>query len=252
MDIFNRILTQISISKGPVHDLLERDSYISSYNRRDRIPDWVGEHLTAESITKGDGVDRGKSNFQEDPSIPLLYRGLLNDYRSSGYDRGHMAPAGDAVSTQEAMDQTFYLSNMCPQVGVGFNRNYWAYFEAFCRSLTASYTDVYVYTGPLFLPQSSSSKTAGKSDYTVTYKMLGDVPNIAVPTHFYKVILIPNANGYAAAAFVLPNASINSKTALTSFQVKLEVIEKASGLQFFSKLDRSTFTDLCTLTTCTV
>ncbi|KAL0088590.1 hypothetical protein F4703DRAFT_1847190 [Phycomyces blakesleeanus] len=248
---------------GPIHDLIQRDAYVTSYNRRDRIPDWVGEHLTADSIIKGSGVDRDRSNFQEDTAIPSLYRALLSDYKLSGYDRGHMAPAADGVATQDAMDQTFYLTNMCPQVGAGFNRQYWAYLEAFCRTLTASYADVYVYTGPLFLPQlnngtSSASvtkrkvKRSGPAAYTMTYSVLGDVPNLSVPTHFYKVLLIPTSDTYALAAFVLPNKAIATSTALTSFQVRLEDIEKASGLNFFDKLDRTKFTDLCKSTTCAV
>lgn len=107
---------------GPVNDLLERTEYVASYNRRDRLPYWVGEHLTAESLKAGQDVNRDKSSFQEDKSIPELFRALLKDYVGSGYDRGHMAPAADAMSSQTAMDETFLLSNMAPQVGVGFNR----------------------------------------------------------------------------------------------------------------------------------
>jgi endonuclease G len=73
-------------------------------------------------LTAGEGVDRSKSAFKEDTDIPTLFRALLKDYSGSGYDRGHQAPAADATFTQEAMDQTFLLTNMAPQVGIGFNR----------------------------------------------------------------------------------------------------------------------------------
>ncbi|CAO3623224.1 unnamed protein product [Cunninghamella blakesleeana] len=231
---------------GDARDFLERESYVVSYNRRDCVASWVGEHLTAKSLIAGEGVNRDKSKFKEDPDVPPQFRSTLADYSGSGFDRGHMAPAGDAVTTQTAMDQTFYLSNMSPQVGIGFNRQYWAYLEGFVRSLTKTFSDVYVFTGPLFLPQKDSD-----GSYTTTFKVLKG--NVAVPTHFYKIILVPQKDAqdkYAYGAFILPNQAIDSKTDLTSFKVDKAVVEKASGLTFFDKLDASTLADLCTLTKC--
>lgn len=108
---------------GPINDLFERHAYAVSYNRRDRIPYWVGEHLTVESLQRGDGVSRDKSRFKEDRELPEMFRAFPRDYTGSGYDRGHMAPAADAVATQTEMDETFLMSNIAPQVGPGFNRN---------------------------------------------------------------------------------------------------------------------------------
>ncbi|ORZ18903.1 hypothetical protein BCR42DRAFT_323982 [Absidia repens] len=235
---------------GTARDFLERDEYIISYDRRDRVASWVGEHLTKESLVTGEGVNRNGSKFKEDPDVLPLFRSKLADYSGSGYDRGHMAPAGDAVADQESMDQTFYLSNMSPQVGIGFNRHYWAYFESFGRNLTQSFSDVYVFTGPLFLPQPSDKDS---KKYTMTYPVLNG--NVAVPTHFYKVFLVPDGKkdgSYASAAFILPNQSIPSKTDLKKFKVDLEVLEKASGLIFFDKLDAKSIGDLCSLITCAI
>jgi len=67
-----------------------------------------------------------------------------------------MVPAADAKISQEAMNETFLLSNIAPQVGVGFNRHYWAYVEDWCRRLTGSFSDVYVFTVPLYLPKLES------------------------------------------------------------------------------------------------
>nr|P81204.1 RecName: Full=Nuclease; AltName: Full=Sr-nuclease; Flags: Precursor [Syncephalastrum racemosum]AAC69516.1 nuclease [Syncephalastrum racemosum] len=238
---------------GPVSDLLERSGYILSYNRRDRLAHWVGEHLTSASLQAGQGVDRDKSNFQEDTDIPEMFRAHLKDYVSSGYDRGHQAPAADDLSSQEAMDETFLLSNMAPQVGVGFNRHYWAYLEGFMRDLTQNFTDVYVYTGPLFLPSAASTGRKNPA-YSIEYPFLGaTTPNVPVPTHFFKIALTTTASSeYALGAFVLPNQAIDSSTPLTNFKVELEAIEKAAGLVFFDKLDRSKFADLCSKTTCQV
>lgn len=89
----------------------------------------TAEHLTQSVLRRDSGAkgldtgDRSKSTFVEDESIPMTFRAKLQDYFRSGYDRGHMVPAADAKSSQEAMDETFFLSNIAPQVGVGFNRH---------------------------------------------------------------------------------------------------------------------------------
>lgn len=80
-------------------------------------------------------------------------RATNNDYKQSGYDRGHLAAAGNHRICQEHVDQTFYLSNITPQVGPGFNRDIWNSLEKRVRNLTRSYKNVYVCTGPLFLPR---------------------------------------------------------------------------------------------------
>jgi endonuclease G len=165
----------LTFISGPISDDLHRDAYMANYNRRDRLPNWVAEHLDIFALTAGAGVNRSKSVFKADRDIPTMFRAQLKDYISSGFDRGHQAPAADAVFTQEALDQTFLLTNMAPQIGVGFNRQCkspisgmadkdmsltdqhgfldWAYVEGFVRDLVGPYNDVWVWTGPLFLPQ---------------------------------------------------------------------------------------------------
>lgn len=108
---------------GPVSDLVYRNAYVTSFNRRDRNPNWVAEHLTAAKLKRGDDVDRQKSTFKEDDSLPSQFRAKLNDYFRSGFDRGHMVPAADVKNSQVSMNETFYLTNIAPQVGEGFNRN---------------------------------------------------------------------------------------------------------------------------------
>lgn len=107
---------------GPVNDIVYRSGYVTSYNRRDRNPNWVAEHLTQASLQRGPDVDRQKSSFKEDDHIPPQFRAKLNDYFRSGFDRGHMVPAADVKNSQVSMDETFYLTNIAPQVGEGFNR----------------------------------------------------------------------------------------------------------------------------------
>lgn len=82
----------------------------------------------------------------------------------------------------------------------------------------------------------------------MTYEVIGNPPNVAVPTHFYKVIVAEDGKtggSVAVGAFVLPNAAIDSKTKLSEFLVPVAVIEKASGLEFLTKLPDNRRKDLC-------
>lgn len=229
---------------GPIHDLEKRSSFISCYDRRTRIPYWVIEHITKDSIKSTQGVDRKKSVFKEDENIPLKFRARLRDYFRSGYDRGHNVPAADAKFNQLAMDETFYLTNVSPQVGDGCNRDYWAHFEDFARRLTKKYDGVRIMTGPLFLPKKNPQNP---NKYKVEYEMIGSPPNIAVPTHFFKLI-VGETNGskdIAVGAFVIPNEPVDNATPLTTFQVPVDVLERSSGLELLHKVPYTDKKDLC-------
>jgi endonuclease G, mitochondrial len=227
---------------GPIADLRPTPSLTSSYDRRTRNPFWVAEHITPESLSVKSG-DRKFSTFYEDGSIPEPFRARLKDYYRSGYDRGHQVPAADAKWSQPAMDATFALSNMCPQVGDGFNRDYWAHFEDFCRRLTGKYPSVRIVTGPLYLP-----KRGVDGKWKVEYEVIGSPPSVAVPTHFFKVIFAEDGRtggNVALGAFVLPNASIPNEKRLSEFEVPLEMVERASGLEFASRLPTVRRKKLC-------
>ncbi|KAJ7632260.1 hypothetical protein FB45DRAFT_911982 [Roridomyces roridus] len=242
---------------GPIADPLVRKAYVAAYDRRLRHPAWTAEHLTVASLKRpadGEGpVDRGNSKFVEDEDLPIPFRARLQDYFKSGYDRGHMVPAADAKFSQAAMDETFLLSNIAPQVGDGFNRHYWAYLEDWCRRLTKNYADVYVFTIPLYLPRQG---TDGK--WRVTYEVIGSPPNVSVPTHFAKVVLAtkptspskPDVLELSAGAFVLPNAPIPDNTPMESFQMPIEAVEHAAGLLLLSKAIKAAAKPICTTTEC--
>ncbi|KAL8745422.1 MAG: hypothetical protein Q9190_002448 [Brigantiaea leucoxantha] len=235
---------------GPVNDLHPTLSTTSSFDRRTRNPHWVAEHITPASLS-ANNADRKHSLFVEDESIPEKFRAKLHDYFRSGYDRGHQVPAADAKWSQDALDQTFLLSNMCPQVGDGFNRDYWAHFEDFCRRLTNHYPSVRIVTGPLYLPKRDQND--GK--WRISYEVIGNPPNVAVPTHFYKVIFAEDGKtggNVALGAFVLPNAPIANDKPLRSFEVPVEAIERASGLEFASKLPVQRKKSLCEQIECSI
>lgn len=102
------------------------------------------------------------------------------------------------------------------------------------RKLTKHYPNVYCCTGPLYLPRKESD---GK--LYVKYQVLGS-NNVAVPTHFYKVVVMETADSkLEMEAYVLPNQKIDNETPLTMFQVPPETVERAAGLLFFDKIARS-------------
>ncbi|KAL4074699.1 hypothetical protein V8B97DRAFT_1868444 [Scleroderma yunnanense] len=248
---------------GPIPDLLVRKAYTAAYDRRLRHPAWTAEHLTLASLGKsslvppsnGESGDRMKSNFTEDTSLPGLFRAKLQDYFRSGYDRGHMVPAADAKISQDAMDETFLLSNIAPQVGDGFNRHYWAYVEDWCRRLTGTFSDVYVFTIPLYI---SHKDPDGK--WRVNYEVIGSPPNVSVPTHFAKVVLAsrpsspktPDVHEISTGAFVLPNAIIPDEASLESFVTPIEAVERAAGLTLFSDAVKSASKHICQTSKCQV
>ncbi|KAI4274185.1 MAG: hypothetical protein LQ337_004113 [Flavoplaca oasis] len=235
---------------GPTNDLHPTLSTTSSLDRRTRNPAWVAEHITPASIN-ANNADRRHSIFVEDETIPEKFRAKLHDYFRSGYDRGHQVPAADAKWSQDALDNTFLLTNMCPQVGEGFNRDYWAHFEDFCRRLTNHYPSVRIVTGPLYLPKRDHED--GK--WRVSYEVIGNPPNVSVPTHFYKVIFAEDGKtggDVSLGAFVLPNARIDNEKPLQSFEVPIEAIERASGLEFAGKLPTQRRKRLCEEITCSL
>ena len=164
-------------------DLLRvRDGFVASYDARTRNPRWVLEVLNASTMS-GPGT-RKRSNFVEDAALDERFRAKLADYRGSGYDRGHLAAAAGHKNSQRAMDETFELCNISPQVGDGFNRDYWARLERFTRDLALrTKLDVLVATGPLFLPTRASRSElrardldAAASSSSATATAAPDVP----------------------------------------------------------------------------
>uniref|UniRef100_A0A061RVV9 Endonuclease n=1 Tax=Tetraselmis sp. GSL018 TaxID=582737 RepID=A0A061RVV9_9CHLO len=152
-----------------------------------------------------------------------------------------MAPAQNHKGSQQAMDETHSLINISPQVGKGFNRDYWSRFEAFVKRLASGKGhEVFVVTGPLYLPHRAPD---GKG-WVMEHPMLGEPPSmVSVPTHFYKVVLVEQKGSEAGrparlscGAFVMPNAPIDPAMPLEAFAVPLTQLESVSGLTFFPGL----------------
>lgn len=202
---------------------IQRQGYQLSYDGRIRGASWVYEELTTASLNGQ--IDRSHFDFMEDPRIPKFLRATKDDFKGSGFDRGHLRPAANAKSSQQAMLETFYLSNISPQ-HPQLNRKYWLKLEKHVRDSVKLYDVLYVITGPLFLP-----RKAADGKWYVHYEVIGN-NDVAVPTHYFKVLHGKKGRRITTEAFIIPNEPVSNDFPLKRFAVSLDKVEKAAGLVF--------------------
>lgn len=197
--------------------IIERTAYTTSYDAVHKVPKWVAWHLTADHT---EGPQKRLSNFIVDESVPAP-RAELIDYKGSGYDRGHMCPAGDNKWDFEPMRESFYLTNICPQ-DRNLNCGDWNELEVECRTWASRFKEVYIVAGPIF--------------YTDAPKTIG--PNkVAVPDAFFKVVLSTTGTP-KAIGFIYKNEPCNNP--LAHYAVSVDEVEQITGLDFFAALDDAT------------
>lgn len=190
--------------------LLVRKAYTVSYNKTMRQPNWVAWHLTKDH-TKG-SFKRDGVKFQADDDVPEP-RADDWDYYGSGYDRGHMCPAGDNKWDATAMRETFLLSNICPQNHL-LNKNGWNDLEIQCRKWAQHYGSIYIVCGPIF--HTGTHKTIGKN-------------KVAVPDAFFKVVM-RFGDRPAAIAFIYKNE--DGSRSMDDYVNTLAQVERITGIRF--------------------
>jgi endonuclease G len=228
---------------GPI--VAQHGSYVSAYDQRLRNPAWACVRL--EKRTRGantddaERADRSFSKFRPDSNIPEPFRTKPEDFRASGFDRGHLVAASD-VAKQEDMDETFLMTNISPQVGAGMNRGFWQMLERFIRRLTYSYEDVFVCSGPLFLPEFDDST----AQWQVKYQLIGPRHDIAVPTHFFKCVHARTGERQSQTCFVVPNRRIDHvNEPLSKFVTPVDEVARLAGLQLFPEARRNKTNSVC-------
>ena len=208
------MLQQVVTNPALEEELIYYKGMTVSFNRRLHIPNWVAWELTAHE-TGGDALREEK--FYCDESVigcPDTW-----DYSYSGYDRGHMAPAGDMKWDPEAMRQTFYLTNICPQAP-DLNRGTWKSLEEKCRVRAKNDSAIIIICGPIL------------TDSITEY--IGD-SRVAVPKRFFKVVLSPYREEPVAIGFIMPNAKVIG--GMQPAAVSVDEVEEATGHDFFSILN---------------
>lgn len=193
--------------------LIEKSSYIVSYNKGTKIPNWVAWHLTADHT---DGPVRRMSNFYEEEQVASP-RATLDDYRGSGWSRGHMCPAGDNKWSETAMYESFSLVNVCPQ-NASLNSGVWNSIEIDCRRWANRFGSVYIVCGPLL--------------YNKEHETIG-VNKVVVPEAFFKVILCMKGKPKAIGFVVKNNAGTKKKDQYVN---TVDEVERLTGYDFFSYL----------------
>ena len=194
--------------------VIDREWFCIGFSRKHRQPLWVQYRLLATEV-ENQVVERS-NNFHKDLIIPESP--IPKDYVKSGYDRGHMAPAGDMRWSPEAMSDSFLMTNMSPQ-HPRCNRAIWKYLEELVREWAKKEKDLYVICGPIF---KGSTMTIGN----------GTIP---VPDAYYKIVydVTPPQK---MIAFLIPNQYAQGQ--LQSFTVTVKQIEKITGYDFFCQLPK--------------
>lgn len=200
-------------------DTLGYANFTVSYAERYKQAEWVAYEITAANLEK-EGFRR-PSKFKSDPRIDKKEVVKHQDYSASGYDRGHLCSAADMSWDRDAIDETFYTTNISPQEPK-FNRGIWKYLESNVRGWAMQYGHVYVVTGPV-LTQRAKKRFPKDKSY------------VAVPRQYYKVVLDYTTDKPEAIGFLMPNE--DTKKRIDEFVVTIDEIEKLTGLDFFAEMD---------------
>lgn len=195
--------------------ILKRLGFTVSYNKTWKIPNWVAWTLTPERTM---GKVKRADDFLPDPDLGESHRATDADYYRARYDRGHMAPAGDMKWDEQAMQESFYLSNICPQAP-NLNRGDWRILEENCREWAAKGNTLYIVCGPI-VEKGKQSKRIGKN-------------KVMVPDHFFKVILWVGSEPQAIG-FIFPNDDCDK--VLFDYAVSVDKVETVTGMDFFHAL----------------
>lgn len=216
--------TQAIVKKDKVFDFLptsttgeivKHKGYTLSYSESDEQAEWVAYELKKSELNYN-------NNEYERPFFiadPLVESGSADwrNYRRSGYDKGHLCPAGDRKFSKSAFEETFYTSNISPQRH-DFNEGIWNRLEQKVRYWASKYDGVYVVTGGVL---QNTKKTIGDEDVTV-------------PDYFYKVLLDFNDGTYKMIAFLVPHK--DSDRPLYEFVISVDSLEKLTGINFYPAL----------------
>lgn len=196
--------------------IIHHQNYSLSYSEPHEQAEWVAYELKAAHLSY---TNHKRPYFEIDKSVKTGAAHWRN-YKKSGYDRGHLCPAGDRRFTKEAHDETFLTSNVSPQEHE-FNAGVWNRLEQKVRYWARKNDGIFVVTGGVL---KNGLKTIGEED-------------VSVPNQFYKVILDNTKGNIKVLAFLMDHK--DSDLPLYKFVVSVDEVEKLTGIDFFPKLEDS-------------
>jgi endonuclease G, mitochondrial len=204
------------LPRGGRGEFVDHGYYTLSYREDHEQAEWVAYELTRDHLNNV--VSHRNDNFRPDPKVSTG-SATPYDYRGSGYDRGHLFPAGDAGYSVEAQDMTFFMSNMSPQLG-SFNKGIWRELEESARDWARKFKKLYIVTGPVL-----TKKPDG---------YIGKDNKVSVPVSYYKVFIDLDDPERKAIGFVIANDISDMR--LEDFAVSVDEVERITGLDFFNGL----------------
>ncbi len=193
--------------------IIKHEFFTLSYNEKYEQAEWVAYELKSSMLLKNHFE---RPFFIEDPLVGTNSADWKN-YKKSGYDKGHLCPAGDMKFSKKAFDDTFFTSNISPQKH-DFNDGVWNRLEEKVRYWAQKNKSIYVITGGVL---KEGLKTIGKE-------------NVAVPEYFYKVLLHKENQNFKMITFLVP--SQKSDFPLYKFVIATDELEKITGIDFYPKL----------------
>jgi endonuclease G, mitochondrial len=191
--------------------IYHRSAYVFSYSEAHEQSEWVAYYLDVDDINS---IHFDRPFFTQDPLVKSASADWRN-YKKSGYDKGHLCPAGDRKESYKSFQETFFTSNISPQEHE-FNSGVWNRLEDKIRYWSTAKEGLYVVTGGVL---TDDLKTIGKE-------------KVSVPNYFYKVLL--SKNGTQMIGFLVPHE--NSNQPLYEFVVSVDEIEKMTGIDFYPNL----------------
>ena len=194
--------------------VITHKGYTVSYNYNWKIPNWVAYELTDWEV---EGEVPRYDRFKPDPMVPANATATTDDYKYSGYDRGHMAPAADMKWDEQAMKESFYLSNICPQ-NPNLNGGVWKELEEQVRDLASQKGRIFVVCGPIVTDDSHR---------------LG-VNEVVVPQAFFKVLLQEENGEIYTIGFVYENKS--GRQPMSTYAMTVDEVELITNIDFFPSL----------------
>lgn len=203
------------VPRGTSDIILRKKAFTVSYNKRTRTPNWVAWTLTKEH-SQGHLL-RDNERFEEDPNVPEP-RATYQDYYNSRYDRGHMCPAGDNKWDQEALTESFLMTNICPQ-NHGLNKEDWNDLEMKCREWARDYGEITIVCGPIF-EYEDEPRYIGKN-------------KVMVPTSFFKIVYRTSPQP-RAVGFLFENTG--KRQPWRKAACSIDEIELRTGIDFFPQL----------------
>ena len=205
------------VPQGTDEQILLHKGFAVSYNKSMRLPNWVAYELTEAEV---DGQVPRARHFDIDPTVRGV-QATNDDYRNSGWDKGHLVPAGDMKWDSLAMRESFYFSNVCPQ-NHNLNGGDWRSLEELCRDYARRYGSVWIAAGPIVM-----DNVYGRIGYN----------NVVVPDAFFKVLMVKTDGRFEGVGFVFRNEAGHRK--LIAYAMSIDEVEEMTGIDFFYTLPDS-------------